>query len=176
MSDQTDQTTVTSVRQQCRHIFTDGHRCGSPCLRREDFCYYHHTSRKPAPRRPRESPGFNIAPPEDRAAIQLTIGEVLARIASEQLDPRRAGLLLYGLQIASGNLPRQAASRTPPEPGTVVEDITEDPELGLLAPPAEFRKADRALNLEEILMKQWALYELNPEAEQNRKIQTEVQT
>ena len=36
---------------QCRHIFHDGHRCGSKCLRREDFCYYHHTTRRPAPRK-----------------------------------------------------------------------------------------------------------------------------
>ena len=27
-------------RYQCRHIFTDGHRCGSPCLRGEELCYY----------------------------------------------------------------------------------------------------------------------------------------
>ena len=46
--------------------------------------------------------------PEDRAAIQLSIGEILRRIARNQIDPRRAGLLLYGLQIASTNLPRQA--------------------------------------------------------------------
>ena len=171
-----DQTTVTSVRQQCRHIFTDGHRCGSPCLRNEDFCYYHHTSRKPAPRHPRESPGFDIAPPEDRSAIQHTIGEVLARVASEQLDPRRAGLLLYGLQIASFNLPRQAALKTPPERDAIVDEITMDPELGPLAPPAEFSKAVHALSLEEILMRQWALDDENPEAPQNQQVQTEVQT
>ncbi|RSL15183.1 hypothetical protein EDE15_0661 [Edaphobacter aggregans] len=39
-------------RYQCRHIFTDGHSCGSPCLRHEDFCYYHHTTR----RRPLRNP------------------------------------------------------------------------------------------------------------------------
>ena len=135
-----DQINTTSVRQQCRHIFTGGHRYGSPCLRREDFCYCHHTPRKPAPRRPRESPGFAIAAPEDRSAIQHTIGEVLA--ASPPSSSTRAGLLLYGLQIASGNLPRRAALKTPPQPGNIVEDISEDPELGPLAPPAEFRKAN----------------------------------
>ena len=31
-------------RFQCRHIFTDGHRCGSPCLRGEEFCFYHPVS------------------------------------------------------------------------------------------------------------------------------------
>ncbi len=30
---------------QCRHIFTEGRRCGSKCLRDEPLCYYHHTTR-----------------------------------------------------------------------------------------------------------------------------------
>jgi hypothetical protein len=42
---------------------------------------------------------------EDRASIQLSIAEVLSRLAANDLDPKRAGLLLYGLQIASCNLP-----------------------------------------------------------------------
>jgi hypothetical protein len=33
----------------CRHIFTDGHRCGSNSLRNEDFCFYHHNTRRPKP-------------------------------------------------------------------------------------------------------------------------------
>src|SRR5665213_3329484 len=37
------------VRFHCRHIFTDGLRCGSFCLRGEEFCYYHHNSRRPVP-------------------------------------------------------------------------------------------------------------------------------
>jgi hypothetical protein len=132
--------TETPKRFQCRHIFTDGHRCGSPCLRGEDLCYYHHTTRKPAPR-PRTPAGkarraaFEIPLPEDRSAIQHSIGQVLQRIAANDIDPRRAGLLLYGLQIASLNLPKPSA--TQPE---IVEETTSHPELGTLAPPAEVGK------------------------------------
>jgi hypothetical protein len=102
MSDQTR-------RFQCRHIFTDGHRCGSACLSQEEFCYYHHTSRRPVenPRRRRSRQSqFDLPLPEDRTAIQSSIGEVLRRIAGNEIDCKRAGLLLYGLQIASINLPR----------------------------------------------------------------------
>jgi hypothetical protein len=87
-------------RYQCRHIFTDGHRCGSICLRGEPFCYYHHTTRKPAPRKtlaPGETAShssFDLPMPEDRSAIQTSIGLILQRIASNDLDPKRAGLLL----------------------------------------------------------------------------------
>jgi hypothetical protein len=133
--------TETPKRYQCRHIFTDGHRCGSPCLRGEDLCYYHHTTRKPAPhprtRRSRRA-AFEIPLPDfnDRSGIQLVIGRVLQRIAANDIDPRRAGLLLYGLQIASLNLPKPQATQS-----ELVEETTTHPELGTLAPPAEVGKA-----------------------------------
>ena len=122
---------------QCRHIFTGGHRCGSPALRGEHFCYYHHTTRRPVAnpeaRRGRRSV-FQLPMPEDRTSIQHIIGEVLRRIALNEIDPRRAGLLLYGLQTASANLPRSAKSDAAPDP---VAEITHDPTLGDLAPVAE---------------------------------------
>jgi hypothetical protein len=143
------------TRFQCRHVFTDGRRCGSPALRAQSFCYYHHTTRKPVPlhevqrRRqfadvanaelpPHQQSGFSLPPAADlteRSGIQLTIGLVLARIATNDLDPRRAGLLLYGLQIASMNLPKQDPTA---EPAETVEDITEDPIHGPIANPAEY--------------------------------------
>jgi hypothetical protein len=146
--------TETPRRFQCRHIFTDGHRCGSPCLRGEDLCFYHHTTRKPAahpPTRRCRRSAFEIPLPEDRSAIQHSIGQVLQRIAANDIDPRRAGLLLYGLQIASLNLPKPQA--TQPE---LVEETTTHPELGTLAPPAEIgkttqRKSAVALLIEKML-------------------------
>jgi hypothetical protein len=125
----------TPRRYQCRHIFTDGHRCGSPCLRREEFCYYHHTTRRPIEnpneRRARSST-FHLPLPEDRGAIQCAIGEVLQRIAANEIDPKRAGLLLYGLQIASLNLPKAIETKREP-----VEEIVSHPQYGTLAPQTE---------------------------------------
>ena len=145
-------------RYQCRHIFTDGHRCGSPCLRHEDFCYYHHTTRRPVqdPRQRRANqPHFDLPMPEDRAAIQLSIGEILRRIARNDIDPRRAGLLLYGLQIASTNLPRnpKATSNTREDGTQPIEEITTDPEQGLLAPQSEFTQPERRLGIVGQLLK-----------------------
>ena len=75
----------------------------------------------------------------DRSAIQSSIGEVLQRIASNEIDPRRAGLLLYGLQIASLNLGKsQPATKTSTErESETIEEITIDPTLGVLAPRTE---------------------------------------
>jgi len=144
---------------QCRHIFTDGHRCGSKCLRHEELCYYHHTSRRPAQdvknRRARTAE-FDLPNLEDRSAIQAAIGEVLQRIAGNEIDPKRAGLLLYGLQIASCNLPREAPpsrhERTPIV--DYVEEIVLDETLGHLAPRAEFNpdKDPNRPSLASILM------------------------
>jgi hypothetical protein len=81
----------------------------------EHFCYYHHTTRRPAAN-PKQRRGrrttFELPLPEDRSAIQASIGMVLQRIAANDIDPRRASLILYGLSIAASNLPK-AARQTP---------------------------------------------------------------
>jgi len=145
------------TRYQCRHIKIDGVRCGSPSLRNEPFCYYHHNIRRPVPIRELErrqglQGTFELPNPEDRSAIQHAIGQVLQRIASNDLDPRRAGLLLYGLQIASLNLLKNNQKVVPE---AYVEEVVMDPELGPLAPPTEFtenhgRKGSVAKLLEKL--------------------------
>jgi len=45
---------------------------------------------------------------EDRSAIQRALSEVANAIANNRVDPKRAGLLLYSLQIASQNAKNQA--------------------------------------------------------------------
>ena len=92
-------------RYQCHHIFADGHHCGSAALRNEQFCYYHHTTRRPAANPRARRAAFDLPLPEDRSAIQAAIGQVLQRITANDLDPRRAGLLLYGLQIRAKREP-----------------------------------------------------------------------
>ncbi len=137
---------ATQPRLRCRHILTSGHRCQSPCLRGEEFCYFHHTTRRPIQnprqRRARQA-AFELPHPEDRTAIQTAIGHVLQRIAANDLDPRRAGLLLYGLQIASSNLPKPTRSTSEQDDDAqdtiqdTVQDIILHPTLGPLAPVAE---------------------------------------
>ncbi len=144
-------------RYLCRHIFTDGHRCGSICLRGEHFCYYHHTTRRPAAnpkqRRSRRAT-FELPLPEDRSAVQASIGLVLQRIAANDIDPRRASLILYGLSIAASNLPKaaphsasQSRNRNTTPPPEQVEEITTHPDLGTLAPQSEFNPPEERLSL-----------------------------
>src|SRR5277367_4133706 len=81
------------ARYLCRHIHADGRRCGSRALRHQNFCYYHTANRPPVqnPRlRKQERNEFDLSDPADRTALQLSLGEVLRLIASNQIDPRRA--------------------------------------------------------------------------------------
>ena len=159
----------TIKRYQCRHIFADGHRCGSPCLRQEEFCYYHHTTRRPIEhpgRRRRRHSHFDLALPEDRSSIQCSIGEVLRRIARNEIDSKRAGLLLYGLQIASLNLPRNAE---PARDAYPVEEVTADPQFGTLAPRIEVGKAhvpEERLTTVGRLLRGWQLQEAKEKEEE----------
>lgn len=50
-----------------------------------------------------ETAPLDLPPVEDTASIQLALIDVLQALAANQLDTKRAGLLLYGLQVASSN-------------------------------------------------------------------------
>ena len=146
------------TQYQCRHIKPDGRRCGSPSLRGENFCYYHHTGRRAGPRQPqvttttaRKSSTFQLPSPADLAepsGVALALGLILHKIAHNEIDPRRAGLLLYGLQIASINLRRNHT----PQPETLyIEDITFDEDLNPLAPEAELGANEPKTFLQQLL-------------------------
>ena len=104
----------------CHHTKTNGEPCGSPTLRGEQFCYYHHpTRRRPraAGRKPR-LPAFHLPTLVDRASLQSALAKVVSRVISGRLDRPTARLIVYALQGASECLPgdrRQlgALSNTP---------------------------------------------------------------
>ena len=61
---------IKDIRTLCTHVFEGGHRCASPALQREAFCYYHHPNRKPAqnpPRRRSRRQGFNLPLPSGQS-------------------------------------------------------------------------------------------------------------
>jgi hypothetical protein len=141
-----------SRRFQCRHIRVNGLRCGAVSLRGESLCFYHHSSRRRRHQPPTGDPQLEHIPVpliEDRASIQIALNDIIARIATNAIDPRRAGLILYALQIASSNLPKEAPlkskSAEEEDDGPIaVEDLELDPDLGPLAPIAEFITDDEA--------------------------------
>jgi hypothetical protein len=99
--------------KECRHIMPSGCRCHSPALDGKPYCYFHlrlHTSNKPGGR-----PANELTPPEieDMRGIQTALSHALRALNAPWLDSRRAGLMLYGLQIAAnvvGRIPDVAPS------------------------------------------------------------------
>jgi hypothetical protein len=91
---------------RCHHRFPDDHRCGSPALRGEAFCYYHHPDRLPVanPYARRARRGFRLTPPTDARSLQNALSEVIVRLGANKIDVRRASLILYSLQLASRTL------------------------------------------------------------------------
>ena len=129
----------------CRHIRTNGTRCGSPALRDKDYCFFHsrlaqhHTGfRHTAETRGYLIPGQHIQlnPLEDRDSIQVALSVVINALATGQLDIKRATAILYGLQLASNNAVRLDLD---PYPLDVVRTAEQTPDGQELATPAVMR-------------------------------------
>jgi hypothetical protein len=147
---------------QCRHIHASGLRCGSPALRGQDLCYFHQAARHPIPapviraraRRSAAADARNSSLqlnhlPEDAVSIRIGVYEVNRLLAANQIDPRRAAILIYGLQTIASTFPRPPRVAAPGKeesaaPELPVEVLTLDPDLGPLAPVAELNTGDEA--------------------------------
>jgi hypothetical protein len=97
---------------ECRHIMPTGAKCHSPALSGKPYCYFHIRLHRPA-RRPNPIPEKPLKLPDltDPGNIQTALAQVLDALGSSRLAPRHAGLLLYGLQIASHNCERGLETR-----------------------------------------------------------------
>src|SRR5579864_3691546 len=97
--------TERSMYIECRHIFPNGKKCASPALTGQDFCYFHNNKRnQKTPSRKAGQPSavvHQLQQLEDEVAIQLALSDVVLALAANRIDPRRAQILIYGLQVAS---------------------------------------------------------------------------
>jgi hypothetical protein len=116
-----------SKPHQCIHVDSDGNRCGSHAMYNQYTCYHHQSEDMPTvfPNQP-----FPLDGVQDRASIQIAIGDVLSQLAANTIDTKRASALLYGLQLASSNLPpHPRPARQPAEPAQAKpEDESPAPE------------------------------------------------
>lgn len=87
--------------KECRFIKANGLKCQSPALRGAQFCYFHARTRVVVPRRRcfAEKP-FELTPPKNVEAFRAALSQILNALASSSISPKRAGTLLYGLQLA----------------------------------------------------------------------------
>lgn len=99
---------------QCKHVKLDGTGCAQPALRRKGYCRFHNTLYETV-----VLPGQPLYRPpilEDTASVQIVIMQVIRELMRQPIDKSNAGLILYGLQLASSNLARFRELYPPPPP------------------------------------------------------------
>jgi hypothetical protein len=110
---------------RCQHIKVNGTQCGSPSLKSRRLCFFHNRWREArieftrSGRPVQEIASLDLPVLEDANSVQVAIMQVLRLILATQLEPKVAGLLLYGLQTASLNL--KHADFEPHQPKVVIE-------------------------------------------------------
>jgi hypothetical protein len=124
---------------ECRFIKANGIKCQSPALRGFPFCYFHSRSRYPAPRRkPTADQPIELPHLENSADIGPALAEIFQALASSRISTKRAGMLLYNLQLVSSSAFGSRSSA--PDPASV---MTLQGARKLVAPPSDNRADGR---------------------------------
>jgi len=123
--------------RRCQHIKTNGTQCGSPALhpsgpkagprgtplRDGKFCYHHQECRpERVTVKGADGKASEVLVPvfEDAHSIQTMVRQVVVLMLEDKIDDKKAGRVLYALQIAAANLKRMEAEK--PRPVQVVVD------------------------------------------------------
>jgi hypothetical protein len=83
---------------ECRHRMPNGCKCHSPALRGKPFCFHHAKLhlRNSTSRMPVSQPAI-----EDLRGIKSAVDHAITALCSPLTDTRRAGLIIYGLNLAA---------------------------------------------------------------------------
>ncbi len=103
---------MRNKKKQCSHVLTNGEVCNAIPMRDSNFCYWHHKARARRRRHDRiggpisqeANSGLELPLLEDANSLQISLQEIMQAILDRRLDHKRAGLLLYSLQLASTNM------------------------------------------------------------------------
>jgi len=122
----------------CHHIKMNGDRCGAPALRDQKLCRFHNfcgpvqvdvSTSAAEPAAP-----FFLPALEDAASIQLAITQVCEHLLHRRLDAKKAGVLLYAMQVASSNLSRLSQEKIKENPNESPSDAPASSEPDRLPP------------------------------------------
>jgi hypothetical protein len=83
---------------RCEKVREDGTRCGSPQMKGYRYCYAHERMLQ------QQSQKLELPALEDANGIQMAIMRVQKALIDDEINEKKAGLLLYSLQMASSNL------------------------------------------------------------------------
>ncbi|MGB6386080.1 MAG: hypothetical protein WBE45_20820 [Terriglobales bacterium] len=94
----------------CGQIKLDGTPCKCLALRDKKYCHYHQVCGPPqidisSPIDPNPI-HFDLPLLDDATSIQGAITQVCERLLQKRIETKRAGILLYAMQVAASNLSR----------------------------------------------------------------------
>ena len=84
---------------RCQHTKLSGQPCAAPARRGRKYCVFHEADHS-------QRPDYTVRLVEDAMSLQLALFQVMRALDDRALDPKRAALKLYALQIAASNLKR----------------------------------------------------------------------
>jgi hypothetical protein len=96
-----------SAYRLCRHTLANGRLCRSAALGDSAFCHHHRRLHGRGPRTIDAGPGLSthvLHPLRNAGSIQQALAMVLTALAAGRIDSKRAGRMLYALNIASSQL------------------------------------------------------------------------
>lgn len=130
--------------KECRHIKPNGSRCHSPALSGKPYCYHHNNFHRRGNATSVGVASFPTTSIEDLHGIQIALNQVLSSFNSPYVDARRAGVFLYGLNLATNvakhisDPPATESVRTlQNEPGSESEADALAPEKIACEPPKD---------------------------------------
>ena len=105
---------------RCRWVRQDGTSCGSPHMRKHIYCYAHKQMMEA------RALALDLPAPEDANAIQISLTRVQTALIDDTISAKKAGLLLYSLQLAITNSPRTTFGQAKDE--DLVTDVVDEEE------------------------------------------------
>lgn len=93
----------------CRHTKTNGRICQSPAVSDSAYCYHHQKLRHTGRRTPGVGPGLSgnvLDSLHNARSIHHAIAMVYSGLATGQIPPKRAGRMLFALNVATASLDR----------------------------------------------------------------------
>jgi hypothetical protein len=104
---------------RCEKVREDGTVCGSPQMKGYRYCYTHERMLQT------QSQRLQLPALEDANGIQMAIMRVQKALIDDEITEKKAGLLLYSLQMASSNL--KHTTFTSKDKSDVVTEMRESP-------------------------------------------------
>ena len=134
--------------RRCTHIKVTGHRCGSPALKQEYFCYFHTRMIKGVQTRV-DSQIHPVALIENAEAIQCALMHTIDAVLKGTIDTKRANLVLKALNIAVRNSRNVYFHISQDDmvrevPNYAQQYLTEHPELNPTVPKTDIAPDARA--------------------------------